>query len=151
MLIKRLTAAAAVALLLSFGAAGAAVADVPPPDCYVETCTLDALTANGGNCEACEAGPAVEDGCAEQMNKGFERQCAAWGASAYTEVWCEPDSGFTPAEDPQAGCQDDTGMSGDDEDSGCHVSLATPGGDAALIILLAALGALVIRKRSRWT
>ena len=159
--------------------ASPASADVAPPDCYEETCTLAVVTASGGDCSSCDNGPAVEDGCIEEMGSSKVKVCQTYGASAYTEIWCEPDSGFTTPPDPLASCEegddagagsdagsdasgttgdtsgtsggttDDGSGGGDDEDSGCHVSPAGSTGDGALMLLLAGLGAVVIRRFGR--
>ena len=131
--------------LLSALVGGApAVADEPPPDCYEETCTLDVVPASGGNCRSCSAGPVVDEACAAQ-SMGFERVCSGWGASVYTEIWCEPDSGFTQPPDPNAACNG----SGGDSGGGCHVSPAGAGGSGALMLLLAGLGVVFVRRFGR--
>ena len=61
--------------------ASPASADVAPPDCYEETCTLAVVTASGGDCSSCDNGPAVEDGCIEEMGSSKVKVCQTYGAA----------------------------------------------------------------------
>jgi len=75
-----------------------ALADIPPPPDYVETCTV-ALACEGregvlcgdayfGDREACEKKWAPE---------GYERACRTRGASTWDEVWCQAAAAAEPA------------------------------------------------------
>ena len=95
---------------------GAARADEPPPDGYVERCTLDKTCPLGQECVLCPAdyrdysrSPGV---CESNLGSlGFKRQCKSWGASVWDEVWCRPVSGEADAsvtiEAPDAGTHSD--------------------------------------------
>jgi len=95
---------ALLVLLLIAGtvATEVAKADIPPPDDYVETCTIDKQTAPGLTCESCRAWHGERDACDKTLGvQGFRKMCQAYGASAWSEVWCKGEAtGPKPAEGP---------------------------------------------------
>ncbi|MFO0744622.1 MAG: hypothetical protein U1F43_02975 [Myxococcota bacterium] len=77
----------------------AARADVPPPDDYVETCTVEKQTKPGLDCKSCSAWHGEPDACDKTLGKdGYAKKCQSWGASSWGEVWCKGTE--TPAEKP---------------------------------------------------
>ena len=73
----------------SFTLAGAARADVPPPDGYVETCTLANKQTVTSECLACVADYSNFGRCSPLLSPYcYGKVCKTWGASAYTELWC---------------------------------------------------------------
>ena len=69
--------------------AGAARADVPPPDGYVETCTLANKQTATSECLACAADYNNFGRCSPLLSPYcYSKVCKTWGASAYTELWC---------------------------------------------------------------
>jgi len=78
----------------------AARADVPPPDDYVETCTVAKQTVAGLECKDCRAWHGERDACDKTLGKeGYRKMCQSWGASAWGEVWCKGEP--KPAEPAQ--------------------------------------------------
>lgn len=76
-------------LLLAFIPVGLARADVPPPSGYVEKCTVEKKQQPGTTCEAC-ASSRSQDACSPKyQGTKFTKVCQTWGASAWTEVWCD--------------------------------------------------------------
>lgn len=96
-------------VLLSFilwvGAGGQALADTPPPDGYQEKCKVELKEQDGTSCEECANGPGMGgagggDPCEKHYaGTKFTYVCQTWGASFWTEVWCDgpprPDQGCT--------------------------------------------------------
>ena len=81
--------------------AGVAQADIPPPDDYVETCTVE-KQAPGLTCESCRAWHGDVNACDKTLGaQGFRKMCKSWGASSWSEVWCKGEAtGPVPAEGP---------------------------------------------------
>jgi hypothetical protein len=77
-------------LLATAAFAGMAAADVPPPEDYVETCTLDQQQKPGEECVACQATYFDDPNpCQEQYGPlGYSNRCKSWGTS-HTEIWCK--------------------------------------------------------------
>jgi hypothetical protein len=80
----------------------AALADVPPPDDFVEECTVEKQTVPGLECESCRAWHGERDACDKTLGvKGMRRMCESWGASAWNEVWCKGEpTGPKPEDTP---------------------------------------------------
>jgi hypothetical protein len=81
--------------LLALGALAlpsSARADLPPPDDYVEQCTVDkAQGRTKQTCQSCSAWHGDPDACKKQFEGGtFAHECRAYGASTWSEVWCDP-------------------------------------------------------------
>ena len=100
----------------------AARADMPPPDDYVEKCTVALKEQTGTTCEACQNSYESfqgNDPCkTKYTGTNFTHVCKSWGASAWTEVWCDgpprPES--------------------DDSDSGCSYANSSLGKSAQLTV-----------------
>jgi hypothetical protein len=66
-------------------------ADVPPPEGYVETCTVEQQQNATTLCEACGAAQSNWQLCTTRYaSTPFEQRCRTRGASVWTEVWCRP-------------------------------------------------------------
>lgn len=61
-----------------------ALADLPPPKGYVETCTLE----NHPGCEMCSAYHSGREGCEALEKQGARSVCKTRGASVWSEVMC---------------------------------------------------------------
>ncbi len=84
---------------------GSAFSDIPPPQDYVETCTIDHQRQEGETCRECSASHMNPGYCETSFaDSGLDRRCRTWGASAWTEVWCGSEfregTGLGPATDP---------------------------------------------------
>jgi hypothetical protein len=88
--------AAAVALLL----ATPALADVPQPADYVESCDPSYYVKPGLECTSCGAWHGDPEACKGLEAEGWQSQCRSAGASTWNEVWCRRDPAWTgePAE-----------------------------------------------------
>lgn len=86
-----------------------ALADIPPPDDYVETCTLEKQQVPGLECKSCSAWHGEQDACDKTLGvEGYRRMCKSYGASAWSEIWCKgeptgpaPAEGTTPTSGPE--------------------------------------------------
>jgi len=78
------------ACLATAAFAGIAVADVAPPDDYVEDCTLALQQKPGEDCVECQATYFDDPNpCEEQYEPlGYSQRCSTWGTS-HTEIWCK--------------------------------------------------------------
>lgn len=77
------------ALALTLGAS-VALADVAPPDCYVEQCTVDKKTQPGTTCTTCDNNfQNASDYCQKKVGADYAYACQAWGGSVWQEVWCK--------------------------------------------------------------
>lgn len=86
------------ALLLA-GWAGVAHADVPPPDGYVEQCTLERQKKAGEDCQTSRPWHGDHDkGKLEWGTKGYTLRCRTNGASVWTEIWCKTLEPAKPSE-----------------------------------------------------
>jgi MYXO-CTERM domain-containing protein len=85
-------AAASLAVVLS--SAAPAVADVPPPDGYVEKCTAAQQQRPGTECYGCGSYHGSVEKCPNLLGaNGLTKACQSYGASVWTEVWCRPAGG----------------------------------------------------------
>ena len=120
---------ALLALMLLFVPSGAALADIPPPDDYVEKCTVENHTQPGVTCESCSAWHGDQDACVKSLGtKGFAKRCETYGASAWSEVWCKGEP--TATAEPKAAETPGVATS-DPKKSGCDA------GGSSLLALLA--------------
>jgi MYXO-CTERM domain-containing protein len=72
-------------------------ADVPPPDGYVEACTLEKVQTSTSECLACLAERMVADRCEALLAPYcFSKVCQAWGGSAFTEILCRTKGAQVP-------------------------------------------------------
>lgn len=83
------TISALAVLGLTRGAEG----DVPPPDDYIETCTMDRQQQQGESCILCPVTFEDSDACTRGCGPlGYTKRCQTWGAAAYEEVLCRSTS-----------------------------------------------------------
>ncbi len=129
-------------------------ADVPPPEDYVEACTLENHVDDGTECVLCPSGRENGTACSDQYTpEGYKKVCQTYGASAFSELWCRPKMAVEPA--------DTAGADAAGEDAGGGpVALPTPpreteteaggggcaGGGASGLGLVGAL-AMLLRRR----
>jgi len=70
-----------------------AYADMAPPDGYVEDCTVAKKEQPGTKCEECPnnyMGTGANNPCKmTYAGTNFAYVCKTWGASFWTEVWCD--------------------------------------------------------------
>lgn len=129
------------ALLTLFATAAFALpafADVPPPDGYVETCSVAEKEQPGTKCATCDGFGPEPDKCKMQFQgTPYHYVCKTWGATVYTEVWCD---GTPKAEETPAAAEDD----------GCalkNLGGGGAGGAFAAAFVAAMMG--LIRRRQR--
>lgn len=80
---------ALLSLLFLTATAPMALADVPPPPGYVETCTISKQQGEGEHCYSCQAWHGDRDACVKRFEgSDYSRRCRTRGASVWTEVWC---------------------------------------------------------------
>lgn len=131
------------ALLTLFATAAFALpafADVPPPDDYVEKCTVAEKEQPGTKCNTCNGFGPEPDKCKMQFEgTPYQYVCQTWGGTVYTEVWCDGD--------PKA---DEPKTPGGDEGDGCALkSLGGGGAGGAFAAALVAAVIGLIRRRQR--
>jgi hypothetical protein len=79
----------ALTLAGSLTLARPAWADLPPPDGYVETCTIANQQTAVSECVFCKAYYAERNRCGGLLVPYcFSWVCNTWGASVWTELWC---------------------------------------------------------------
>jgi MYXO-CTERM domain-containing protein len=67
-------------------------ADMPPPDDYVETCSVAQQQKAGELCVSCQVTYADFEACKKLYEpQGYLNRCKTWGASVYSEVYCKVD------------------------------------------------------------
>lgn len=134
-----------VGISLSVGYLPLALADVAPPDGYVEQCTVEKQQAPGKSCQACQNDyrsftTDAGDPCQQQYGGlGYTKMCKSWGASVWTEVWCTGvlDAG-TEVTPPEAGC------------SGCRTNPQRANGPmTGFLVLGALLSTRLLKRRTR--
>ena len=79
-----------------------AVADIPPPATYVETCTVSKQQKAGAECATCAAYHGDAARCTRLLSPYcYTKICKTWGASGWSEVLCRtasPDAPVVPSE-----------------------------------------------------
>jgi hypothetical protein len=79
----------ALTLAGSLTLARSARADIPPPQGYVETCTIANQQTATSECLFCEAERSAADRCDPLLSPYcYVKVCQAWGGSGYPELWC---------------------------------------------------------------
>ncbi len=139
------------AFLLVLSLPGVALADVAPPDDYVETCTLAIQQVPGTECQLCEVTSDNFDVCSEQYaGTEYARVCATWGASFYDEIWCQNtgDVGEAEIEAERDRRVEAATPAAADDDKGCAAAGGARAGGAALLLALA-IGLSRRRERAR--
>ena len=87
----------ALTLAGSLTLARPAWADLPPPDGYVETCTIANQQTAASECVFCEAERNVADRCDPLLDPYcYVKVCQAWGGSGYPELWCRTKGAGVP-------------------------------------------------------
>ena len=91
-------ASAVVAAIPAFPAA----ADIPPPDAYVESCTIAKQQPTGSDCLECKDDYYQKDRCSTLLGSYcYTQRCKTWGASAWTTILCRSNLGNTPVVPPE--------------------------------------------------
>ena len=68
-----------------------AVADTPPPQESVETCTLEKQQQSGEECLMCGASVGDPAKCLKRLaQRGYQRRCRGSGEPVWLEMWCRP-------------------------------------------------------------
>jgi hypothetical protein len=94
-------------------------ADVPPPEGYVEACTVANEQGPGAECVDCRAWHGERDACVKEWGaKGYKQRCKTYGASAWGEVWCKGDA--KPATPPKPPAPPPA--SGTTKSGGCEIA-----------------------------
>lgn len=79
-------------------AATPAFADLPPPDTYVETCTVAQQQTASSECLSCSAYYGDVDRCTKLLSPYcYTKVCKSWGASSWGETLCRSKSSDAPA------------------------------------------------------
>lgn len=117
-------------VLCSFALATApARADVPPDPGYVEACTVEIQQRPSEHCEYCPSSYETPQQCPQHYTgTTFVRRCQGYGASSWTELWCDGPA-IDPLPAPHSG--------------GCAVG--TPGASSMVGVGLLALLATMMR------
>jgi hypothetical protein len=83
-------------LVVSLGAAPA-LADLPPPSTYVETCTIAQQQTATSECLTCSAYYGDSKRCSKLLNTYCYRSlCQTWGGSSWSEVLCRTKASNAP-------------------------------------------------------
>jgi len=134
-------------------------ADIPPPAGYVEACTAAVQQRPNEHCEECGANFSSVGQCAQHYaSTAFTKRCQSYGASVWTEVWCDgPATAPLPA---PAAAQPHPGTAS----AGAQTAPAAPvaaahgcgsctvgaqGGLGGALLVVAGLAALVAARRRR--
>ncbi len=134
--------------LLVLTLTGVAFADVPPPEDYVETCTVARQQKVGETCVACSVSMSDPTVCSTQYEpQGYALRCRTSGASVFSELYCR-------ATDPstQTATQTSTDSNASEDGDGCAVKtpLGGHGGAWAFVAALSlGLGFTHARRRAR--
>ena len=85
-----------------------ALADIPPPPGYEETCTVELVCASEQGV-TCAASFNDRDACERDWgDKGYSKACKTRGASTWTEVWCSTAAPVGPDQPVQAPAEPST-------------------------------------------
>lgn len=135
----------------------AAWADVPPPDGYVETCTIQDRQDAGESCVDCFADFSNPDHCADTVGtQGYTHECRAWGGSAWSEVWCRADAAEgtgegAPTPDGGEPSEEESSLQGElvlaDAAPSCNVTPTLGNAAGAGFCGLLAVGAVLMLRR----
>ncbi len=79
-----------------------ALADIPPPEGYVESCTVKKVQAanSGQACVSCDGWHGGREDCEALEAQGYTLNCRTAGASVWTEVHCRA-ADAPPTPDPR--------------------------------------------------
>ena len=81
--------------LIALLASGVARADIPPPEGYVERCTVEVCGTAGG--AMCRASFQRRADCETLEAQGYVAKCRTRGASVWGEAMCKPEGTAQPA------------------------------------------------------
>ncbi len=129
-------------------------ADLPPPEGYVETCTVEQAQARTGQrCELCgDAYHAQPDACVEAFSgtSTMSKECQTSGASTWNEVWCDSAKPLSPEQKQEAEtvAAQQTGA-GDKGQKGCGCAAVPPGPLGGVTALMLGVGLLGLRRSRR--
>jgi MYXO-CTERM domain-containing protein len=134
-----------VGATLTVGYLPLAFADVPPPDGYVEQCTVQKKQGAGQTCVTCQNdyrsfATDAGDPCQEKYTPlGYTKICKAYGASVWSEVWCTGtvDAGTEPVT-PTGSCN-------------CRTAARHTSGSGVLLVMLGALASTRLLRRRALT
>jgi hypothetical protein len=94
---KTSTIPVSIAVALSAFCALPAWADVPPPDDYVETCTVAKQETSTTECLTCRAYYGATTRCQTMLEPFcFSKTCKSYGASGWNEVYCRSKNASAP-------------------------------------------------------
>jgi hypothetical protein len=72
-------------------------ADIPPPEDYVEGCTLESHQSDATECVACPSGRENGTACSDAHSPGgYAKVCQTYGATTFTEIWCRARTSAPP-------------------------------------------------------
>jgi len=114
-----------------------ALADVPPPEGYVESCTVANHQSDTVECQKCDAYHGGREPCEALEKQGYTRQCKTRGASVWDEVMCRPkgaasgDGAEDDKSDTPEGVTKVADSSGEGSDPGTTKARTTPTGGGA--------------------
>lgn len=121
-----------------------ALADLPPPDDFVETCTVAQQALDGKECVSCNANFGGREDCEAHEKTGYKAACKTYGASVWSEVLCRAGTAKPKTVEPTPTTPDEPKKPAPavvDDDKGCAVVSAAGGW------LLLGLTALLVRRR----
>lgn len=67
-----------------------ALADIPPPEGYVEKCTVENHQSDTVECVSCDAYHGGREPCEALEKAGYTQACRTGGASVWDEIMCRP-------------------------------------------------------------
>ena len=149
-----------VGLSLTVGYLSVARADLPPPDGYVEQCTVNKQQTPGKTCVACKNDFSGSGACQQKYGpQGYTKGCQSWGGSVWTEVWCTGnlDAGTNPvgtcsSTSTQSCTQPDAGNQVTSPVGSCSCrthSQRGRGSMAAVVVLCTLVSIRLLKRRSR--
>jgi hypothetical protein len=96
-IMNKSTYLASITIILSAVCAMPALADVPPPDGYVETCTVAKRVTATTECLTCAAYYGAVSRCQTMLAPYcYSKACQSSGASTWTEVHCRTKNASAP-------------------------------------------------------
>jgi hypothetical protein len=94
---RTFTISVSIAVVSAFWALPA-LADVPPPEGYVETCTVAKQVTATTECLACGAYYGATTRCQTMLEPFcYGKACRSYGSSGWTEVYCRTKNASAPA------------------------------------------------------
>ena len=126
-----------------------ALADLPPPDDFEESCTVAQQQKDGEMCEVCSgAYHAAVAFCTDKYETEgeptMEKRCKTYGASVWDEVWCRP---LKAGETPKVPSQPPAAAGA----SCAAARTGAPRGELGALSMLLAMAGLTLWRRRRST